>query len=172
MAKETDARVDAHPAPAGEKGTLVIALTLGLIAGALGGSLVVGPLLADSSEEGEHGAADGCAPVAGGGHGSVGPAAVHTIESVVINPAQSGGTRFLMVSVGVGLKDAHGAETIALRDAELRDIVVRMLGSKTVEQLSDIAGRPAIKDEIKTEVAKLIGEENLVDIYFPQFVIQ
>jgi flagellar FliL protein len=171
MSKEIEEAEEEQPASSRKTGTLVIALTVGLIAGALGGSLVVGPLLADSSGEGDHGGAGDCAAVAGG-HGSVAPAAVHTIDNVVINPAQSGGTRFLMVTVGVGLKDAHGAVTLALRDAELRDIVVRTLGSKTVEQLSDVASRTAIKEEMKTEVARLIGEKGVVDIYFPQFVIQ
>src|SRR5688500_4958304 len=103
---------ESTPAKKG-KATLVIALTIGMVGGAAIGSFVVGPLVA-TSPEGETAAAE-CA-CAEEGHGAPAPAAVHTIENIVINPAQSGGTRFLMASVGFGLTDAHGAEQMELRD--------------------------------------------------------
>jgi flagellar FliL protein len=154
------------------KKMLIIAMTIGLSVGALAGSLVVGPLLAESSG-GDH-AAEDCLAALEGGHGGLpeAPLAVHSIENIVINPAQSAGTRFLMVSVGFGLKDAHGVESIALRDAELRDIIVRTLGSKTVEELSDMATRDTLKSEIRQKAVGLIGEAALLDVYLPQFVIQ
>jgi flagellar FliL protein len=151
---------------------MVIALTVGLIAGAGAGSLVVGPLLASpgaKADEGDHAAE--CLP-AEGAEGE-GPVAVYSIENVVLNPAQSGGTRFLMASVGFGMRDSVEVEHMHARDAELRDIVIRVLGSKTVPELSDIQTRTTvIKEEMRAEVEHLVGEEALVDIYFPQFVIQ
>ena len=177
-----------QPAAGGRgRATLVIALTIGLIVGAGAGSLVVGPLLAESGGGGgAHGgqagsAADGASleaqcealfaewevemrPPA--------PAAVYTIENIVLNPAQSGGTRFLMASVSFGMRDALGVDEMTLRDAEIRDIVIRTLGSKTVEQLADTNVRSTIKAEMQDQVAQLVGKRKLIDIYFPQFVIQ
>src|SRR5690606_8176922 len=118
-----------------------------------------------------------CVPADGGANGAAkghaaGPAAVHTIENIVINPAQSNGTRYLMASVGFGLADAHGAELMKLRDAEVRDIVVRVLGSRTVAELSDVPTRDEIKAEMREKVTAIAGEHALVDVYFSQFVIQ
>ena len=159
----------------GGRKVLIIALTIGLVVGAAAGSLVVGPLVAEGpakEESGAAGSADECAAVLAQ-HGVVtAPVAVHTIETLVLNPAQSGGTRYLMASVGFGLADLHGAEQMTLRDAEIRDIVVRVLGSKTVAELSDLSLRNGMKEEMRTEIVKVVGEHGLVDIYFPQFVIQ
>ena len=170
MSEDTEVPEHAEEPKQGKK-MLIIAMTIGLSVGALAGSLVVGPLLAESG--GEH-SSEECVAALGGGHGGLpeAPLAVHSIENVVINPAQSGGTRFLMVSVGFGLKDAHAVETIALRDAELRDMVVRTLGAKTVEELSDMTARDTLKNEIREKALALLGEEALLDVYFPQFVIQ
>lgn len=158
----------------GGRKVLIIALTIGLVVGAAAGSFVVGPLVAEgpAKEESDGAAADDCAAVLAQ-HGVVtAPVAVHTIENLVLNPAQSGGTRYLMASVGFGLADALAAEQMTLRDAEIRDIVVRVLGSKTVAELSDLALRNGMKEEMRTEIVKVVGENGLVDIYFPQFVIQ
>jgi flagellar protein FliL len=179
MSEEILEQDEAAPVPQGKgRATLVIALTIGMIGGASLGSFVVGPLLADSPEA-EHGVAAECACAeeagehdeAEGGHAS-GPAAVHTIENIVINPAQSNGTRFLMASVGFGLTDAHGAEVMELRDAEIRDVVVRVLGARTVAELADLPTRDSIKAEMREKVIAVVGEHALVDVYFSQFVIQ
>ena len=171
MSNETEPQEEAQEASAGGgKKTLIIALTLGLLVGAAAGSFVVGPLVAEGPAKAAP--ADDCSAALAQHGGAVAPVAVHTIENVVLNPALSGGTRFLMASVGFGLTDLHGAETMALRDAEIRDIVIRVLGSKTVEQLSDLALRTPMKEEMRAEIVKIVGEHGLVDIYFPQFVIQ
>lgn len=163
----------ALPKKSGGKATLVIALTVGLMVGAAAGSFIVGPLLADAPEAGPSDAdcAAALAEIQAAGLPPA-PGSVHTIANIVLNPAQSGGTRFLMASVGFGLTAVDGAEKMALRDAEIRDMVIRVLGSKSVAELSDLPTRAIIKDEMRAEAVKLVGEHALVDVYFPQFVIQ
>ncbi len=164
----------------GGRAKLVIALTLGLAIGAGSGSLVVGPLIADPAE------VDGraltpeqleaqCAALFeewGDDRRAAAPAAVHTIENVVLNPAGSQGTRFLLASVGFGLREAAGAEQMAGRDAEVRDLVIRVLGSRSVTELSEATLRDSIKEEMRDEVTRLLGPDAVLDVYFPQFVIQ
>jgi flagellar FliL protein len=175
---EQQQQTEAAVKPQG-RSKLVIALTVGLTMGAATGSFVVGPLLADSSGTEAHGEAAGAhgeAAAAEGEHGEGGhgaaPAAEYTIQNLVLNPAGSGGSRYLMASVTFGVSDAHGAETLGLRDGAIRDIVVGVLGARTVEQLADMGNRPKIKEEILTQVRGLVGEHAVVEVYFPQFVIQ
>lgn len=149
---------------------LVLSLSAGMVAGAILGSFIVGPLLADSPEATASSAVE-CVPADGGSKAKA-PAAVHSIENIVINPAQSNGTRFLMASVGFGMTDAHGADLMKLRDAEVRDIVVRVLGSRSVAELSDVTSRDDIKAEMREKVSAIAGDNALVDVYFSQFVIQ
>lgn len=141
----------------------------------------------EHAEEGEHEAAEGDEEEAeegeeeeesGEGHGEKkeGEAAapnVHTLDNLVLNPAESGGTRFLLLSISFQAKDAAVLETMKARDAELRDMVLVTIGNRTVEQLADMAQRDSIKKELRVAAGKLLKKKTAVKrIFFPQFVIQ
>lgn len=118
---------------------------------------------------GEHG---------GGKEGEGGGAAanLHLIDNLVLNPANSGGTRFLMVAAAIEFKDAANVEAFKARDAEVRDIVLRVMGAKTVEQLSDMSLRDSIRKELGDSLLSLLPKNKrkkaIRRVFFPQFVIQ
>jgi flagellar protein FliL len=168
---------------------MVLAASVGLLGGGVAGALVAGPLLAKQAvaraesvaiemvagegagEHGEKGKAKGKAK--GGEHGEEGAgAAVHNIEGLVLNPAGSGGTRFLLASLALELVDSTTTETLKQRDVEVRDAVLRVLGSKNVVELTDMAARPLLKQQLQMAVDSLFGAETISAVYFPQFVIQ
>jgi flagellar FliL protein len=110
----------------------------------------------------------------GGGHGEKGGAEkpVYTIDNLVLNPAESGGTRFLLLSVTFELKNAAVLEQMKTRDAELRDAVLVTLGKRTVDQLADMTQRDSIKVQLTKAAGTLFKKGAVKRIYFPQFVIQ
>jgi flagellar FliL protein len=123
--------------------------------------------------EGDEAAPDGEDEGGKGGHGKDGVAApVYTIENLVLNPAESGATRFLLLSIAFELKTQETHDAMKARDAELRDAVLAALGGKTVEQLSDVTARDSLKGELRTVAAKLLRKKAVRRVYFPQFVIQ
>jgi flagellar FliL protein len=135
----------------------------------------------DESEEGGEGgeAAEGDDAEGGdeakGGHGKEGAAVgapVYTLDNLVLNPAESGGTRFLLLSISFEMKTQESHDALKARDAELRDLILATLGSKTVEQLSDVAARDSLKLDLKAAAAKMLKKKQVVRVYFPQFVIQ
>ncbi len=135
---------------------------------------------AEDDAEGGHGDAaedeeEGDGEEAKGEHGKEGAAAgapVYTLDNLVLNPAQSGGTRFLLLTISFEVKGAETVEAMKARDAELRDLVLVTVGNKTVEQLSDVASRDSLKVELKAAAAKLFKKKAIKRVYFPQFVIQ
>jgi flagellar protein FliL len=160
--------------PAGGKRMLLIMFGIGLIAGGASGALVGGPKLAKrrasavaetvAAEGGEHGKGKGDKGAGG---------EIVTIDNLVLNPAGSGGLRFLMLSAAFELNHEKAAEAMRSRDAEVRDALLKVLGSRTVEQLVDLNGRQSIKDELTTVVDSVLHDPNAVRrLYFPQFVIQ
>jgi flagellar protein FliL len=173
---------EAAPKRGGKKIILAVVLVVGALAGGGAGAFFAGPLLAEmilgpadaaaaeahapAEAEEDHGSSDDH----GGGHGA--GAANYLVENLVLNPAQSNGTRFLMASVSLDLKEAAGAEALKARDAQVRDALLTVLGHKTVEQLTDIAARDSIKSELKTAVSAMFPEGTIRGIYLPQFVIQ
>lgn len=108
----------------------------------------------------------------GGGHGEGESAPLHVVDNLVVNPAGSGGSRFLLTSIALETASADEAEELKLRDLEIRDAFLLVLGSKTVEQLSDIAQRAELSRELMDSVQALVGEGIVERILIPQFVIQ
>jgi flagellar FliL protein len=178
---------EAKPPAKGPKSLFLIgALAGGLLLGAAGGLFALGPMLAKRSgytvadsvrkamdtalaEEaageggGEHGGKEGEAEAA---------TTVHLIDNIILNPAGSGGQRFLMVAAAVDARDSKAVDAMKARDAETRDVVLRVLGSKTVEQLADMRFREQLKAELMDSLGAMFKKGSVRRIYFPQFVIQ
>jgi flagellar FliL protein len=158
----------------------IAGLVGGLVIGGLGGSFALGPMLAkkfaapktaesatteEKEEKGEEGH-DGKGEKKAG-------AVVAMMENLVLNPSGSNGTRFLMAAVAAEVKDEKVKEDMTGRDAELRDAVLRILGERTVEQLTDMSLRDALKKQLTDSLnARLQSKTAIKRVYFPQFVIQ
>ena len=175
-APANEANAEAAPATAtGRKLALPLIIAAGVIVGGAAGALVLGPRIArartapkdtkpvvkpaDSTVAGEHGVATPDAPV-------------HLIDNLVLNPAGSGGTRFLLASVGLQTTSAAANDIVNKREVEARDVVLSVLGSKHVEELAEITNREKLKVELKSALDSLLGPGIVRKIYFPQFVIQ
>jgi flagellar FliL protein len=175
----------AAPAASGVKKHLpfVVALVAGLALGAGGGAFFVGPAMARgivpaapvATAEGTDGDEDGEAHGAAKGEKKEGEAPaknVHTLDNLVLNPAGSNGTRFLLLTIALEVKNEAVLAEMKERDAELRDAVLVALGAKSVEQLAEMPAREALKVELRDVSAKLFKPGAVKRVYFPQFVIQ
>ena len=60
----------------------------------------------------------------------------------------------------------------ARRPDAWRDIILTSLGTKTVDQLTDISTREGIKVELMTAISGRFGKNTVKRLYFPQFVVQ
>lgn len=156
-------------------GLVIGGLAGGLALGVVAGVFLVGPMVARASgyvntpkpaaeahaEEGEKKEGEGP------------KSSIHNVDNLVLNPAGSGGTRFLMCSVAIELSDEKLADVLTSRDAEVRDAALRVLGAKTVDELTDMSQRDALKDEVRVALDELFKKKGAIRrLYFPQFVIQ
>ena len=152
---------------------IVLGAVAGLVLGGGVGAFVIAPKMgggaahaAEAPAEGEHGESGG------GEHGPAAATAVHNIENLVINPASTNGARFLLVTTTIVAKDEAAAAELKDRDAEIRDRIVTLLGSRTIEQLSDPATRDVLKGDLAAAIGALFKEGTVKRILLPQFVIQ
>jgi len=165
----------AEAEPAKPKGKMLTAglILAGLMGGGAAGAFAVGPTIAHKlvpSHTADSAAADSTAHSDSAGGSS--EATLHVIENLVLNPAASGGTRFLLFTVGLQLKDAATKELARAREIEVRDTILRVLGAKRVEELTDITNRDHIRSEVQAAVDSLFTRPSVKAVYFPQFVIQ
>lgn len=167
----------AEPAKKSKKALLVAAVVvLGVVGGGGAGAFLAGPMLAGTVPAAADSLADSAGAEGGAEHeegGTDGGAGtVVLVDNMVLNPANSGGQRFLLVSIGISVKDQAVADAMKERDPELRDAVLRYLGAKPVEELSDIARRDSLKVGLRAAVTEHFGAGAVRDVYFPQFVVQ
>ncbi|MES2521523.1 MAG: flagellar basal body-associated FliL family protein [Gemmatimonadota bacterium] len=164
---------------------LIGIIAVGLAVGGGTGAKFLGPMVAAKmgrtmgapQDTTKHAGADSTAAAEGEGKegeaGAEGSApSVLLLENLVLNPAASGGSRFLLMSVAIELSSAGTAADFTARDAELRDIILTALGSKTVDQLTDISLRDGMKSELQSAIAVRFGKTAVKRLYFPQFVVQ
>jgi flagellar FliL protein len=196
MATEQPQAADAAAAPSKPKLPMLIGMVaVGLAVGGGTGAVFIGPMVAkkmgkdpaalvaaakahDAGGDEEHAEAEGDESHAeedGGkekkeGEGEA--AAVHLLENLVLNPAGSGGSRFLLLSVAIEVGEAAAAESFKNRDAELRDIILTALGTKSTEELTDISRREPFKEEVIQAIKGRFGKKSVKSLYFPQFVVQ
>ena len=154
---------DAPTATAGGKKRILIGAFAGLLLGSAVGGFVIAPRLGHAPAE----VVEHEAPAEPSG-----PASVHQIENLVVNPASTNGARFLMVTTAIVVKDASAVEELASRDAEIRDRIVDLLSSRTIEELGDPSRREALKTDLAAAVGALFPEGVVKRVLLPQFVIQ
>lgn len=181
----SDEGEDDQPQKGGKMMPLLLML-VGIAAGSGAGLFVVGPLVAGGSADHTEAAADEAddgtdahgAPADDGHGGSaeisedgVDPL-LHMIANVIVNPAGSGGSRFLLLDVAVRLSNEAAVIELNGRDAEVRDAMIQVLGVMSVSELAEISGRDSIKEEIRTMVSSLLTSGSVTAVFLPRYVIQ
>lgn len=95
-----------------------------------------------------------------------------TIENLLINPAQSNGNRFLVVSIGVETPSDNVIAELGEKDIVIRDAILRLLSRRTDEELSSIEIREDLKREILEELNGILQKGKIDRLYFTQFLLQ
>ncbi len=97
---------------------------------------------------------------------------IYLIEDLVVNPAGSGGMRYLCASVGLESRHPAVIQELTVRDTQIKDCLILIFSSKTIEELADIGARETIRQEIKTRIEEILPEHGLDAVYFVNFVLQ
>ncbi len=184
MADATAAPPAAAAPEGGRKTGLLVALTLGgVVLGGLVGGWVVAPRLlgsgppavagSDTAGAG-HDAASGAEAGEGAGEHGEGGAENRFVElnNIIVNPAGSQGTRFLMISVALSVPGAEAQQRLQAGEIQLRDRITAILERMTLAQLTATGVRDTLKGRIAAAASEFMGPRVPVVVFLPQFVIQ
>ncbi len=97
---------------------------------------------------------------------------VYAVRDIVINPAGTGGSRFLSASVGFEFADSDLEGAFEDKEPMVRDALITILSSKTVAQLTDVKQKEIVRWQIKKRVATIMGTDEITGVYFTDFVLQ
>jgi flagellar protein FliL len=180
------ATVATAPAPAegvasrvtgGKQAGLIGALTfVGALLGGLLASLVVAPtIIARQAPVAAHADSAVAGVGAGEGKGSEGEGSekkMVELSNIIVNPAGSQGTRFLMTSVAIAVADEEAQKLLTNHEVELRDRVTSILETQTMAQLTLPGARDSLKLKIAQAAGSIVGPGVPLKVFLPQFVIQ
>ena len=97
---------------------------------------------------------------------------IYSIRDIVINPAGTGGSRFLSVSFGFELESAKLVALFEEREPIIRDALITILSSKTIAQLTDAKQKEVVRFQIKKRIGQRMGTDDLAGVYYTDFVLQ
>ncbi|MEA1981173.1 MAG: flagellar basal body-associated FliL family protein [candidate division Zixibacteria bacterium] len=110
----------------------------------------------------------------GGGHGEEGAveSLVYMVSDIVVNPAGTGGSRFLSVSFGFELESSYMMSQFEAKEPIIRDALITIMSSKTVAHLTDPRQKEIIRLLIKRKVSRIMETDELAGVYYTDFVLQ
>jgi flagellar FliL protein len=184
MAKEEQAPAEAEAEGGGKKKLIIIigaAVAVAIILGVVA-FMMLGKGDKKAPKEGEAAPAaaaggHGAAPAAGG-HGAApaaagGPSAnIFALEPFIVNIYDGQELRYLKVKVELEMVLPAVKGEIEAKLAPIRDAVLVLLSAKTLQDIQDVQGKNALKDEILGAINKHIPPGKISKVYFTDFVVQ
>jgi flagellar protein FliL len=115
-----------------------------------------------------------------GGHGSdkkgeggeSAEGSIYVVKDLIVNPAGTNGTRFLLTTIGFAITTAEGLKEIEGKDVMVRDALNTILTSKDLVTLVNMEGRESVRKEIEEKVGGMLRNGRLTNVYFSKFIIQ
>jgi flagellar FliL protein len=95
-------------------------------------------------------------------------------KSFVVNLLDKSGVekRYLKVTLEAEVGKEEDKQLIDTNNAQLRDSILLLLSSQTMEDVNTMEGKLALKQELLERMKQILGEGVVRRIYFTEFVIQ
>jgi len=126
------------------------------------------------AEGGGHGAAAGGkeGAAAGGKEGAAAATNIYPLEPFIVNIYDGQELRYLKVKVELEMASPAVKTELDARLAPIRDAVLVLLSTKTLQEIQDVQGKNQLKEEILAAINKNIPPGKIAKVYFTDFVVQ
>ena len=92
------------------------------------------------------------------------------LESFIVNLAGTKGRRIAKVSIELEVKGQFIQDEIDKRKAQIRDIIVILLSSKSFDEVSTKEGKEGLRTEIKDTVNAFLTKGQIMNVYFTELI--
>ena len=92
------------------------------------------------------------------------------LETFTVNLAGSKGRRLAKVNMELELEGEEVAEEIDKRKAQIRDIIIILLSSKSFEEISTAEGKNQLRDEVRDTVNAFLTKGRIKMVLFTEFI--
>ncbi|MBN2809571.1 MAG: flagellar basal body-associated FliL family protein [Deltaproteobacteria bacterium] len=97
---------------------------------------------------------------------------VFALKPFVVNLADKKSRRYLKVTMKLELSNPELLEEVEKRQAQIRDVVLTLLSSKTADEISTMEGKFLLRQDIIKRVNVNLVTGKITKIYWEEFVVQ
>ncbi|MEA1919614.1 MAG: flagellar basal body-associated protein FliL [Campylobacterota bacterium] len=105
-----------------------------------------------------------------GSFSEIGP--MFPLDNFTVNLLSESGRRYLKVQMNLELSGEELGAELDTRKAVIRDIIIRLLSSKSLEEISTSKGKEKLKDQIVDQLNMRLQDGQINNVYFTEFVVQ
>ncbi|MEA1917713.1 MAG: flagellar basal body-associated protein FliL [Campylobacterota bacterium] len=97
---------------------------------------------------------------------------LYPLDTFTVNLKSDAGRRYLKATMSLELEGEELSLELDAKSAVLRDRIIRILTSKTLEEISSKKGKQKVSQQIMDTLNMMIADGTINGIYFTEFVIQ
>ena len=97
---------------------------------------------------------------------------LYPLDTFTVNLKSDAGRRYLKVTMSLELDGEELSLELDAKTPVLRDRIIRILSSKTLEEISSKKGKGKISTQVMDILNSMIADGEIRGIYFTEFVIQ
>ena len=97
---------------------------------------------------------------------------VFTLKPFVVNLADKKSRRYLKVSMKLELSNEDLVEEMEKRRAQIRDVILTLLSSKTAKEVGSMEGKFLLRQDIIKRVNVFLVAGKVTHVYWEEFVVQ
>jgi len=97
---------------------------------------------------------------------------LYPLDTFTVNLKSDAGRRYLKVTMSLELEGEELSLELDAKSPVLRDRIIRILTSKTLEEISSKKGKQKVSQQIMDTLNAMISDGTIKGIYFTEFVIQ
>lgn len=97
---------------------------------------------------------------------------LYPLDTFTVNLKSDAGRRYLKVTMSLELEGDELSLELDNKSPVLRDRVIRILTSKSLEEISSKKGKQKISEQIMDTLNAMISDGRIKGIYFTEFVVQ
>ena len=97
---------------------------------------------------------------------------LYPLDTFTVNLKSDQGRRYLKATISLELNGEELSIELDNKSPVIRDRIIRILSSKTLEEISSKKGKQKVSDQIVDTMNSMIVDGSVKGIYFTEFVIQ
>ncbi len=97
---------------------------------------------------------------------------LYPLDTFTVNLKSDAGRRYLKVTMSLELEGEELSLELDAKTPVLRDRIIRILSSKTLEEITSKKGKSKVSSQVMDTLNSMIADGQIRGIYFTEFVIQ